>query len=503
MSLSINAGPWFQADELEEVPVNAEPLSVNSVESLLRQCQSLYSSICDFQSYVTSANKDVDLRTFRSAVASELKSVQRLASNDPCAPHVEHALRSTNLPFLQAVWDTAKGCEGLTGLSKRVFPDSQGSSQGRLRRKGIPVEIVAEDGLEWVKIVTMNMRTMLYELARAGWESDSENEYDEAPQSAVKSPDPDYAGILMPLEEEDKPGEIGLVRAVTKLTNIAKTTKVRYRHPSVRVVLPNIDEGSQPAIDRIVRSIRATGAVVQCRRLRPMEEADADISSSEATFARMAPSPFSGLTSTLNLDCTILLALISDISHLRAPATLLDHESINRQIAMETARPLLPNTLYPTLITRRLVCAEIAAHRMRDIAMTIGTPKERKRLEIVLGAGHASGKSANELREELGGHSEHSVPEDLLLPIQIESEAVGLARLPSVAARLGPQLSEINRSVFFLGWTRGWTTVTSNRTVTKQIEKVVESEQGEVMGPLVSVCTIARSLIGKEKGLKR
>ena len=216
----------------------------------------------------------------------------------------------------------------------------------------------------------------------------------------------------------------------------------------------------------------------------------------------MAPSLLSGLTSTLNLDCTILLALISDISHLRTPATLLNHELINRQIAMEATRPLLPNTLYPTLNTRRLVCAENAARRMRDIAMTVGTPKERERLEIVLGEGRAVGKSAEELREELGVHSEHSVPEDLLLPIQVESEVVDLTHLPSVASRLGSQLSEINRSVFFLGWARGWTTLTSNRTVTKHIERVVESEQGEVIGPLVSVCTTARSLIGKEKGLK-
>ena len=262
MPSSINSSPLCESNELEEVRLNAETSSVNSVESLLSECHSLYSSICDFQSYVTSTNKDVDLHTFRNAVASELKSVQRLARSDPCAPHVEHALRSTNLPFLQAVWDTAKGCQGLTTLSKRFFPGSQSSSQSRLGMKGISVDVVAHEGLEWVKISTVKDYGLLHALARAGWESGSENEDDQAPKVSVQSPDLDYAGNLMTLKEEDKPGEIDLVRTISKLTKIAKTTKVKYRHPSVRVVLPKIVEGSQPAVDRIIRSIRATGAVV-------------------------------------------------------------------------------------------------------------------------------------------------------------------------------------------------------------------------------------------------
>ncbi|MCJ1329447.1 hypothetical protein MMC10_006127 [Thelotrema lepadinum] len=503
MSLSIDINTSGHSDQPEESRFDAEVSNVDRVDFLLSQCQSLYSSVCDFQAHITSTNKIVDVRTFRNAVASEVKSVQRLLErSDPYAPHVEHGLRSTNLPFLRAIWDTAKRCQGVTSLSKRVFPSLQVSSQGRLGRKGILVDIVANDGLEWVKVSTLSERSLLHELARAGWERESESEDEEIPKSSVQNPNPDHAGTLITLEQEDKPGEIDLVRVVAELTRVAQTTKVRYRHPSIRVVLPKIVEGSQPVVDRIIQSIRATGAVVQCNLLDPTEGVASNLSSNEASFAQMAPSPLSGLTSTLNLDCTILLAFISDISHLRIPATLLNHEAINKQIATEATKPLLPTTLYPTLSNRRLACADIAARRMRDIALTIGTPQEIARLELVLGEGRAAGKSARELREELSVHSEHSIPEDLLLPIWIESGPVDLTHLPSVAAKLKPQLSEINCCVFLLGWARGWTTITSNRTVARQIEQVVEAEQGEVIGPEVWVCTTARSLIGKEKGLK-
>ena len=43
-------------------------------------------------------------------------------------------------------------------------------------------------------------------------------------------------------------------------------------------------------------------------------------------------------------------------------------------------------------------------------------------------------------------------------------------------------------------------TLTSNRSVKKQIEEIVESTEGEVEGPRIWLCNTARSLVGKEKG---
>jgi hypothetical protein len=77
-------------------------------------------------------------------------------------------------------------------------------------------------------------------------------------------------------------------------------------------------------------------------------------------------------------------------------------------------------------------------------------------------------------------------------------------KLPPVAHKVEEILSDINTSVFMYGWVSKIMTITSNRTVVKQIETTIELQRDaeDLEGPLVWVCDTARSLIGKEKGRK-
>lgn len=72
-----------------------------------------------------------------------------------------------------------------------------------------------------------------------------------------------------------------------------------------------------------------------------------------------------------------------------------------------------------------------------------------------------------------------------------------------MARKVAEQITPINRSVFFYGWARGLTTVSSNRAVAKLIEATV-SREGDVAGvgvagPEIWLCATARSLVGKER----
>jgi len=107
--------------------------------------------------------------------------------------------------------------------------------------------------------------------------------------------------------------------------------------------------------------------------------------------------------------------------------------------------------------------------------------------------------------------SDHTVPEKWLLPIKVvESktvimEALRIGKLPWVAKEVAESLTDINQSVFLYGWSTGLTTVTSNRTVTKQIASKLEEgmvEDEEVDGPQIWVCDTARSLVAKDKNRK-
>lgn len=208
--------------------------------------------------------------------------------------------------------------------------------------------------------------------------------------------------------------------------------------------------------------------------------------------------PFASFTSTLNIDCTILLALVSDFSHCSVSAEPWFHRALKRQLEIEDEENLLPNLLYPALADRKLVCTDEAARRMREIVDTIGTIGEKQRTKLFMGD---TALSASDLRKELESLSRFEVPASLLLPIVTQVPEETPTTLPPSAKAVKDQLTSINKSVFLHGWTGGITTVTSNRTVVKQIENILAKEASdEKEWPLIWLCPTARSLVGKEKG---
>ena len=325
--------------------------------------------------------------------------------------------------------------------------------------------------------------------------------------------DEEDGGKVAVLEMGDSPSnveidtEIELLKLANALRRAAQACRVRYRCPQVRFVLPRIVPGRTPAIDEILARIRATGAVVDCGHSSSGLSQDS-LSSSilsmslESTFSLLLPSPHPDLTQTLNIDCTVLLALVSDLSHLDMYTEPHLHTAINHQILSELSDRLLSSSLYPALKGRSLVCSQLAFDRMYQIVHTMGTSTERLRTDILMGNKTSPDKSSVELRNELAAHSMHQVPPDLLLPISVVPDFGHVRQLPSVVVKLEPLLSEINKAVFFLGWERGWTTITSNRTVARLIEETIKSECVGMEGPKVWICR-ARSLIGKENRKKK
>lgn len=371
------------------------------------------------------------------------------------------------------------------------------------KRRSALVDIVAQEGAEWVKVSTITETRLLFELAKAGWEcgdstDDSEDEHENG--------DVTYSSRAGNGDEgRSNDNKVELVKLAEDLKKAATCTRVRYRHPTVRFILPKLHSHSLPAIDAILAAIRATGATVQCASDLPPHPApngpatQADL---PATFSRLLPHPFAHFTPTLNIDCTILLALVSDLSHQPIAPEPWFHKAITRQIELEAREHLLPRRLYPALGGRGLVCTTEAARRMREIVDGIGTEAEKARTAVVMGDG---GVEEEGLRRELGRWSRHGVPGDLRLPIREVGAGMEGRELSPVQRKVAGQLTVINRSVFLYGWKEGITTVSSNRTVARLIESIVEEEMDaedaeDERGPDVWLCGTARSLVGKEKG---
>ena len=353
------------------------------------------------------------------------------------------------------------------------------------------MDIVTQNGEEWVKVSTVTETRLLFEMAKAGWEyGDSSSDTDHADDDSSE------------VDSEDE--GVTLVKLAEELKRASMAVRVRYRHPKVRFVLPKIREGQTPEIDEIIAEIRKTGATVQCH---PHDH------ETPPTFQHLLPNPSSTFTPTLNIDCTILLALVSDLSHGHIKPEPWFHRAIVRQIEREAHDQLLPSSLWPALGSRALVCTAEAAKRMREIVDLIGTPAEKARTRLLMGDVDERGMTMTraELVNAFRKLTEYEVPEEWNLPIRVVDkddlsvnidEGGRIENLPAVAEKVAERLTAINRSVFMYGWASGRTTISSNRTVAKLIEGVVEEyrESEDDKGPDVWLCATARSLVGKEKG---
>jgi Protein of unknown function (DUF1308) len=521
---------------------------------LLSRARFLLEELTAFQSYLKAQKKEdvVDIRNFRSSVQSEIKSLERISSAIPDArPNREdergeeeikksHVLRSSNLPFYEAVWAAAGKCEGVTALGKRIHrehaekddiissDDRAGGQPGvaaragvsRQKRDSVTADVVADDGQTWIKVSTITEKRLLFQMAKEGWERCNDDSSQDDADSDTES------GPTLGTSHHDS-HSLDLIRLAEAMKKAASTTRVRYRHPKVNFILSKISEGRLPEIDAVIEDLKKTGAGVQCMgelQISLIRRNEAVGLGPSSRFSSMLPWSHPPLTPTLNIDCTILLALISDISHLRSenlePAPNGKyHSAITRQIKAEEKTLLLQSELLPLLVGRQMRCTKHAARRMNEIVQTMGTVAEKTRAEILLGANTYAGLLEHELQKELKHFSDHDIPIGLRLPLVIV-EFDGNSRLDDgskFATRMmwdvGNGLSEINKSVFLYGWTEKIVTISSNMVVAKEIERRVcqllderEKEQetdiepDDATGPNIWVCRTARSLIGKEKG---
>ncbi len=499
------------------------PLSTPTIDELQERCRTLLKEVQVFAEYLKEQKLEhaVELAPIRNAVQSELNTLHKYASK-PETDQLLHSLRSSNLFFYEAVWTTAKRSSGVVNFSKRIHwktipgkntdsrignisPHGHSKNETTKKRRGwsVMVDIIAENGAEWIRVSTISESRLLFQLARMGWDrgdrsSDTEEEEEAAVTASLHGEDSS--------ENDDEHDEISILRVAEELATASKATRIRYKHPRVHFVLPKIYEGKIAEVDNIIKDMRSTGALVETANTL----VHLLVPTLESSLANMTIDEFAHLSQTLNLDCTVLLALVSDLSHARIveepwfqkmSATWLQH-----QIQNEEKVKLLTSTLYPVLSARPLVCTKEAAKRMREIVDTIGTDTEKRRMSILMGD---QGLLQELLTEEWAKLSAYTTPSGFKMPIEIVDQDnhgdLHPSFCPRLAEKVADQLTPINQSVFLYGWRSGCTTLTSNRVV-RQIETIIEENRGDgeehVVGPSVWLCKTSRSLVGKEKDRK-
>lgn len=350
------------------------------------------------------------------------------------------------------------------------------------------VDIVCDNGRRWIKLSTISERRFLFDMAKLGWNAnDSE---DEPMQDAT--------------DEDDT---LPIFKMASNLSKASRATWAGDRAPEVTFVLTRIKEGRVPQIDRVLNDIQKLPGI----QLLLLKDADPTSTPLEEVLPVMTVDPFGGLSDVLNMDCTILLSLTSDLSHIPISSSVWLHHQTKKQMEQEKNEPILSTWIYPAMVGRRMVCTERCAEHFLKIVNEVGTESERKRAALVIGGAGTS--SRQDWGNQWAALSHHSIPEDLHLPVCVVSstptqlDGVTEDKTTQFPQRLADSISDrltnLNRDIFLYGWKTGRTTMTSNFSAARCIMHLIKRNRNDgeqdIIGPQIWCRAPSRSLVCKEK----
>lgn len=411
----------------------------------------------------------------------------------------ESRLRFSNLPAIERNWDILKRCRDLVSIEQSIpkVPKVEVKENGGLivhRNRGgqaghsigmVFVHAIVDAGAEWIRIISKDEKRVLLELAAGGWDWDHEE---------GDTDDEDDSELF-----EDIP----ILRTAKELADTARKYWSNYHRPKIRILLSRIQEGQSKDMDRVIQKMRSVGGgdisvAVDC--------ADAPWASShslpdlDTALSNLVPvEDMDRFGSTVLLDTSVLIALISDISHATVDIQPWHSQDCQAQIRDEAnGTNFLTSQAYPPLRGRRLVCTKEALEHFNEITATIASPTELERARVLFSGGP----------EDFQKLSIHHVPEDLILPVQVLSETdlrardlVDAGRLPEVAVKAETHLLNVpgNRTTHLYGWSSGLTVVTSNRSLAKRLVRMIENslERDYEDGPRICTLPFNRALATK------
>jgi hypothetical protein len=484
--------------ETDATSVSDHPDIQVTIQDLIGRCRTMYDEVETYVAAVIAKQKQtkfqqhVEYRNLRDLFKNELAFLDKVANTKMDEEKAQHFIVSSNLLYYEALWGAAKRTSGLRAFRKYFYWDKQrrnttkGKGSSSRGKTNALVDIVADEGAQWLRVSTLSEKRLLFDLAKLGWMNDSDSDDDMPDAQPINDND------------EDDEDQVDIVKHARQLARAAKANPIRGRPPKVHFVLTRIVSGKTREIDALLAKIRATGATVQCAHDIPPAPA------LELVLpALLSDRQSRAMSDILNIDCTILMALISDISHRECEILEWYPGEVRAQIQEEAEEKLLPTHLYPAIASHPMVTTQEAADQMDVIVQTLATDAEKTRADVLLGKGAYASMSCEQLVQEWVAMSNHAIPDGFTLPIKtvpsnITMETV-VARLPAVAATLFHELGELNRCIFLYGWAEKLTTLSANRGRTRQIETVLNEqglEEGED-GPHIWLCGESRSLIAK------
>lgn len=423
------------------------------------------------------------LKARTAATLSRLDSTSREERDN----RDKHIIHGSGLAPHQEQWDAIKRTQGLLAFRRRYT--------GKTGKLGTTVDAVVQNGSEWIKVSTVTEKKLIYQMAQEGWHPDDSSEGDESDDS------------------DDESSGIGIVKTTKQLVRAARIHRCNTRMPRIRLVLPRLTPGGVDAIDKILDRTRNLG--------KSKEEGDVQIivDCADSAFLQMPIPPLKQafanlfrdtnqdrLTSILNLELTIILSLVSDITHAEAePKEWYSRQTLSHIEDEMHAPGVRLQSVYAALGGRRLQCTQEVAREVRNVVDDLGTETTKARTLILFGR-HSlqdgfdtprsddiaresddSDREAERQRlvEQFRKMSKYPTPDDLQFPVEIVGDdqfnhedyqaLIQAGKLPPVAANVWAKLDRAyNRSCHLWGWMQDITTVSSNNLNARLIDAIVD-----------------------------
>lgn len=404
----------------------------------------------------------------------------------------------------QAQWDAIKRTHGLLAFRRRF--------SGKGGKLGPTIDAVVQNGTEWIKVSIVTEKKLLYQMAQEGWHPEDSDDDEDSDDS------------------DDEDSGIAIIKTTKQLVRAARLNRCNTRTPQIRLVLPNIAARRLDAIDKILNRTRRLG-----RSNKGEADVHITIDCADSAFLQQPIPPLDQafahmfrdtnqdrLTSTLNLELTIILSLVSDIAHSEIePQPWFSRQTLSILEDESHAPGVRLKSVYEALRGRRLECTQEVAREVRNVVNDLATETTKTRTCIFFGResmlegfdaprkpptacanGHGqsdiihddSGREAQRvsLVSGLQKLSQYPVPEDLQLPIQVVGEdefnhreyatLIEAGKLPPVAEQVWVKLDRsYNRSCHLWGWLQDITTISANNLNARLIDATVDKVRSYII----------------------
>ncbi|KAG0178195.1 hypothetical protein DFQ28_004863, partial [Apophysomyces sp. BC1034] len=265
--------------------------------------------------------------------------------------------QSTNLSYLSAVHEALGAAGHIEEIMRPVgVPPSSGMWMTRammMRQRNIKVDLVANQGLVWIKVIARNAKALRHDLA--GFEvEESEEEEDESEDES------DFA------TSGDGFEQLPIFKKAREYLRCAQAHQVHFRTPVVVFAFMRIRRNEDVFVQRIMDRLEEMGVVVNLQ--------GEDLRSS---YYHLADST-DLTTNRLNLDVSSVLALISEMSHHVCRPDQVMGEPLQIQAAREAEAPALP-MLRQIFHNKQLCIVQSAFDRLESIVNIVGGPNEKAR----------------------------------------------------------------------------------------------------------------------------